>query len=490
MLDRTEVPLISVDVEVDGSVFWLRRWERSAKAAPGLPAFEDVAIGSLGTHARFTLMLEQRGEVLSVVRRAAELQRWLDGPEGDPATSDQWLAVSALARRSLATATPVADNVSALIDGRVEVRQVVALPLCSCWSTSYVLVHVSEPQSAYDVVEHVYRSTRDGFATFAPARNAWGEMVDLKVVSANPGFSRLIGLSDTLLLGRRASDLGATAAGEGLLAVLTRCFGIRGLETFELEVARDAGPPRHLSGSASAQDGLVFVSLADVTEIKSRERSFRLLFDANPVPMWLVDVETMRFLDVNAAALSHYGYEREAFLRLTQFELLHPDEHAALRSIAMGSSDSYDGERPWRHLRSDGSEILVVPYARWLSLDGRPAALAGFIDVTATHAAAQELRRTQTFLDSIVDNIPSALLVRDAVDHSSCSSTRPASSSSASTGRPRWDGLWTPAMRFTRRAACSITALPGDPRPPRSRASARWPTRARTGRSAPSTSRS
>jgi PAS domain-containing protein len=46
-----------------------------------------------------------------------------------------------------------------------------------------------------------------------------------------------------------------------------------------------------------------------VTEVVEAEESFRLLFEGNPVPMWLFDPETLKFVAVNDAAAVHYGYD-------------------------------------------------------------------------------------------------------------------------------------------------------------------------------------
>jgi len=64
----------------------------------------------------------------------------------------------------------------------------------------------------------------------------------------------------------------------------------------------------------------------DITESARRETSFRLLFESNPLPMWVYDRETLRFLAVNDAAVSHYGYSREKFLAMTLPEIRRPEE--------------------------------------------------------------------------------------------------------------------------------------------------------------------
>ena len=58
-------------------------------------------------------------------------------------------------------------------------------------------------------------------------------------------------------------------------------------------------------------DGGTIGLRVDITEMKQREASFRLLFDSNPVPMFVCAVDDERILAVNDAAVAHYGYERE-----------------------------------------------------------------------------------------------------------------------------------------------------------------------------------
>ena len=64
--------------------------------------------------------------------------------------------------------------------------------------------------------------------------------------------------------------------------------------------------------------------------LKESEQRYRSMFEANPVPMWVFDRETLRFLDVNDAAIDHYGYTREEFLQMTIQEILGPEDPPAL----------------------------------------------------------------------------------------------------------------------------------------------------------------
>src|SRR4029453_1132790 len=73
--------------------------------------------------------------------------------------------------------------------------------------------------------------------------------------------------------------------------------------------------------SAGKDQGIVYAVARDITEQKRAEERlrasaewYRLLFDANPLPMWVYDIETLAFVAVNDAAVKHYGYSRDEFL--------------------------------------------------------------------------------------------------------------------------------------------------------------------------------
>jgi integral membrane sensor domain MASE1 len=66
------------------------------------------------------------------------------------------------------------------------------------------------------------------------------------------------------------------------------------------------------------------------------EQRYRLLFEALPEPMWVYDLDTLRFLDVNAAAVAGYGHAREQFLGMTLEDLHHPEDMPSLLAAARG----------------------------------------------------------------------------------------------------------------------------------------------------------
>ncbi|MCC7480584.1 MAG: PAS domain-containing protein, partial [Hyphomicrobiales bacterium] len=73
-----------------------------------------------------------------------------------------------------------------------------------------------------------------------------------------------------------------------------------------------------------APDGKKIFVRTDVTNDRNATESFRLLFENNPVPMWVVEKSTLRFIDINAAAIEHYGYSREQFLKMASLDIRPP----------------------------------------------------------------------------------------------------------------------------------------------------------------------
>jgi PAS domain S-box-containing protein len=126
---------------------------------------------------------------------------------------------------------------------------------------------------------------------------------------------------------------------------------------------------------------MLSLTVSDVTAIKRREASFRLLFDNNPMPMWVFDAKTTEFLGVNDAAVRHYGYSRNTFLRMKLYEIWPEDEwitHATLQQVG----DVYSSRRDWRHIKADGTEIQVLTFGRRVVFDGRDGYLVAVVDIT------------------------------------------------------------------------------------------------------------
>jgi diguanylate cyclase (GGDEF)-like protein/PAS domain S-box-containing protein len=136
------------------------------------------------------------------------------------------------------------------------------------------------------------------------------------------------------------------------------------------------------------EDGGVIGLRVDITELKQREASFRLLFDSNPVPMIVCALDGEHVLAVNDAAVGHYGFSREEFEKLTIKSL------QAFDSDAPWAGDITSEERAvrtWKHVKADGTLIDLAIYSRNLVYNGRPAVLLALMDITERKRAEARL---------------------------------------------------------------------------------------------------
>jgi diguanylate cyclase (GGDEF)-like protein/PAS domain S-box-containing protein len=163
-------------------------------------------------------------------------------------------------------------------------------------------------------------------------------------------------------------------------------------------------------------DGGTIGIWVDITDLKRREASFRLLFDSNPLPMWVYDRESLRFLAVNDAALKHYGYSREQFLAMSILDIRPPELREEVERDVRAQIEWGPG-RLWQHTKADGTFITVEIFTRALTHEGRSAALVAVLDVTERVRTESELRQTRAFLDAVVENIPAMLFVKEAKEH-------------------------------------------------------------------------
>jgi len=94
---------------------------------------------------------------------------------------------------------------------------------------------------------------------------------------------------------------------------------------------------------------------------KQSEKKYRDLFQRNPEPMWLVDKQSGLFLDVNIAAINHYGYSREEFLEMKE-EHIFTNESPSMNIISENGvfSDSHSGEEDYLNHRTKSGDVINV----------------------------------------------------------------------------------------------------------------------------------
>ncbi len=158
-------------------------------------------------------------------------------------------------------------------------------------------------------------------------------------------------------------------------------------------------------------DGGLIGLRVDITEMKQREESFRLLFDNNPVPMYVHARGDGRILAVNDAAMQHYGYTRAQFLAMHLGDLFDPND-----AVNAPPDSDIDGEAAvtWKHRKANRETIDVAIYSSLLTYENVPAVLIGAVDITGRRRA--EARIAYMAHHDALTGLPNRVLFRDRME--------------------------------------------------------------------------
>jgi PAS domain S-box-containing protein len=140
-------------------------------------------------------------------------------------------------------------------------------------------------------------------------------------------------------------------------------------------------------------------------ELQASEARYRQLFENNPLPLWVYDLETLAFLAVNDAAISHYGYSQKQFLAMTIKDIRPVEDVPALLADIAKGPRRLDAAGTWRHLKHDGTIIDVEITTHSISFAGRPAELVLANDVTKRKRSEDALRQSNSELEKALAQV-------------------------------------------------------------------------------------
>lgn len=138
----------------------------------------------------------------------------------------------------------------------------------------------------------------------------------------------------------------------------------------------------------------------DITNRKTAEQKliqsesvYKYLFEHNPLPMWVYDLNTLKFLSVNNAAIDKYGYSKDEFLSMTIQDIRPEEEIPALMKNIAESKDDLQKSKPWKHKLKDGRIIFTEISSHGLIYNGHNARLVLANDITEQIIAEEKINR-------------------------------------------------------------------------------------------------
>lgn len=147
--------------------------------------------------------------------------------------------------------------------------------------------------------------------------------------------------------------------------------------------------------------------------LREREASFRLLFENNPHPMWVYDLETLAFLEVNNAAVEHYGYSRDEFLSMRLTDIRPAEDVPHLLDHLQHERPTLQHSGEWRHKLKNGQIIDVEITSHTLEFAGRKAALVVAQDITERKQARLAEREQRELAEALRDSAAALISALD-----------------------------------------------------------------------------
>lgn len=139
--------------------------------------------------------------------------------------------------------------------------------------------------------------------------------------------------------------------------------------------------------------------------LRESQETYRLLFENNPIPMYIREKDSFKIVGVNQSAVSHFGYSEEEFLQMTVTELHPPDEIDQLLKTIAESEGSYNHPEIFRHICKNGKVVFVECRVREMLFQGNQCILVLADDITEKRKVQEEVLIQANILKNVRDTI-------------------------------------------------------------------------------------
>ncbi|WP_407429304.1 PAS domain S-box protein [Arcticibacter sp.] len=144
---------------------------------------------------------------------------------------------------------------------------------------------------------------------------------------------------------------------------------------------------------------------ASAEALQAAKNRYKEVFELSPQPMWVYELDTLRFLDVNAAAIQNYGFSKAEFLSMTLLDIRPEKDIETLKRIV---KEDVQCDKPhsnfFQHRKKDGEIIRVLVKGNSINYDGKLARIVIAIDDTARISAEEALRSSERRFKTLIQN--------------------------------------------------------------------------------------
>ncbi|MBI6119785.1 PAS domain S-box protein [Salegentibacter maritimus] len=150
-------------------------------------------------------------------------------------------------------------------------------------------------------------------------------------------------------------------------------------------------------------------------QLYESEEKYRTLFESSPLPMWVLDRNTLEFLSVNQAAINLYGYSREEFMQMTVRDLWVEDEDRIERTVENNFHDFFVINV--KHFTKAGKVLHIAVQSNPIMFGGREARVTLAHDITEKLKAEEKLRHSQQRFKALVQDGSDVISIIDENFH-------------------------------------------------------------------------
>jgi two-component system, sporulation sensor kinase E len=161
-------------------------------------------------------------------------------------------------------------------------------------------------------------------------------------------------------------------------------------------------------------------SMIDITErkkaeeeLRSSELKYKLLFESNPMPMWMIAKDDLSIIDANQAAIKHYGYTKDELLQMSVRSMRPKEDEDIQLEGYLKEMDLDSAQRVVRHLKKDGSVMYIQLMSHDIIYEGRPVRLSLTNDITDRLKAEKSLQKSEANLQTILKTTDTAYALFD-----------------------------------------------------------------------------